>query len=154
LKTRLITGNTVKYSTKFILMIILTSFSDEAERKINQHQNKAIESTNEASSLNDQLADCQKERIAEAAAFEQKLSVHEETIRHMKQTYKRDMEEKDRDIEIKCNNLDNIMEEYQRSKREKDMLNNYRKMIESEEHRFNIPLSSGSVDLVKSVESE
>ena len=44
------------------------------------------------------------------------------------------------------------------SKREKDMLNkeisNYRKMIESEEHRFNIPLSSGSVDLVKSVESE
>jgi len=117
--------------------------------------------TNEVSSLNDQMADlkqCQKELIAEVVGLEQKLSVHEETIRHMKQTYKRDMEEKDRDIEIKCNNLDNIMEEYQRSKREKDMLNkeisNYRKMIESEEHRFNIPLSSGSVDLVKSVESE
>ena len=119
--------------------------------------------TNEVSSLNDQLADlkqCQKELIAEVVGLGQKLSVHEETIRHMKQTYKRDMGEKDRDIEIKCNELDNILEEYLSLKREKDMLNNeickYRNMLESEEHRFNIPhltSSSGSVDLVQSVES-
>ena len=103
------------------------------------------------------LKQCQKELIAEVVGLEQKLSVHEETIRHMKQTYKRDMEEKDRDIEIKCNELGNIMEEYLSLKREKDMLNNeiskYRNMLESEEHRFNILSSSRSVDLVQSVES-
>ena len=116
--------------------------------------------TNEVSSLNDQMADlkqCQKELIAEVVGLEQKLSVHEETIRHMKQTYKRDMEEKDRDIENKCNELDNIMDEYLSLKREKDMLNNeiskYRNMLESEEQRFNILSSSRSVDLVQSVES-
>jgi aspartate oxidase len=99
------------------------------------------------------LKQCQKERIAEVVALEQKLNVYEEKIRHMKQTFKRELEEKDRDIEIKCNELENIMEEYLSLKQEKDTLHreicSYRVMLESEEHRLNIPKASVNENLVQ-----